>query len=114
MVEAPDLGSGCWGFESLLGHHLYSSYGLVAEWLRSGLQNRVRVFNSPPDLQSSLACSSGVEHSPDKTGVGGSKPPSPTNYFLDCQALQQPLGSTLAFKCQASPHLLLRSAYNPQ
>ena len=24
LVEAPDLGSGCWGFDSLLGHHLYS------------------------------------------------------------------------------------------
>ena len=29
--------------------YIYS--GLVAEWLRSGLQNRVRVFNSLPDLQ---------------------------------------------------------------
>ena len=25
LVEAPDLGSGCWGFDSLLGHHLYSN-----------------------------------------------------------------------------------------
>lgn len=32
----------------------YTLSGLVAEWLRSGLQNRVRVFNSLPDLQHAL------------------------------------------------------------
>lgn len=37
---------------SLLGP--YANYGLVAEWLRSGLQNRVRVFNSLSDLHYAL------------------------------------------------------------
>ena len=46
LVEAPDLGSGCWGFESLLGHHLYSKVGYQSgQW--HGLQNRRFVGSSP-------------------------------------------------------------------